>query len=167
MEYDRRHTHDAVWGVSPAFVTSLIWALLDLVTVAIATVLALRCRIHVPSDIAILWQPVYLMHRSSPYLLMYIAWFGILLVGLGRSYGLYEPLLGRSGLHEQRMTVQAALTSGLLLCGTLYLARAEMVSRIVVVLTVIFATGILCIRQLSGAGCCTAGIAKACRRATC
>ena len=51
------------------------------------------------------------------------------LVFFTRSYGLYGPIQNRSGLHEQRMTVQATLTAGLLLCGTLYLTRGIAISR--------------------------------------
>jgi exopolysaccharide biosynthesis polyprenyl glycosylphosphotransferase len=76
-----------------------------------------------------------------------MAWFGLLLVLLARSYGLYGPILNRSGLNEQRMTVQASLTAGLLLCGTLYLRHAEMISREVVILLVVFTTALLCIRR--------------------
>jgi exopolysaccharide biosynthesis polyprenyl glycosylphosphotransferase len=45
------------------------------------------------------------------------------------------------------MTVQAALTSGLLLCGTLYLSSGESISRVVVALMVAFTTGMLCLRR--------------------
>jgi exopolysaccharide biosynthesis polyprenyl glycosylphosphotransferase len=45
------------------------------------------------------------------------------------------------------MTVQAALTSGLLLCGTLYLSNGEAISRIVVALMVLFTTALLCLRR--------------------
>jgi exopolysaccharide biosynthesis polyprenyl glycosylphosphotransferase len=128
-------------------VTSLIWAILDFGTVAISTLLAMRIRAAVPSDLGILSEPAYLLHIASPYLLIYVAWFGLLLVAFARSYGLYEPIMNRSGLNEQRLIVQAACISGLLLCGTLYLARAEMVSRIVVVLTVIITTVLLCARR--------------------
>ncbi len=128
-------------------VNSLIWAVLDATTVAIATLVALRLRVRVPSGMHVISQPAYLLHTAWPFLLVFVAWFGVLLIVIARSYGLYEPILNRSGLHEQRLTVQATLTSGLLLCGTLYLARAEMVSRIVVVLTVIFTTVLLCSRR--------------------
>ena len=128
-------------------VTSLIWAMLDIATVGVATVLAVRFHVVVPSGLHVVSQPSYLFHTTSPSLLLYVAWFGLLLVVFMRSYGLYEPILNRSGLNEQRMTVQATLTSGLLLCGTLYLARAEMVSRIIVVLTVLFTMVLLCTRR--------------------
>ena len=39
------------------------------------------------------------------------------------------------------MTVQASLTSGLLLCGTLYLSSGEAISRVVVALMVVFYDG--------------------------
>jgi exopolysaccharide biosynthesis polyprenyl glycosylphosphotransferase len=45
------------------------------------------------------------------------------------------------------MTVQAALTSGLLLCGTLYLSNGEAISRVVVALMVLFTTVLLCLRR--------------------
>jgi exopolysaccharide biosynthesis polyprenyl glycosylphosphotransferase len=127
-------------------VASIVWATLDFVTVAIATIIALRFRVSIPSEVATSALPAYLLHQQEM-LLVYIAWFGLLIVLLSRSYGLYGPILNRSGLHEQRMTVQAALTAGLLLCGTLYLRRAEAVSREVVVLTVVFSTMLLCARR--------------------
>ncbi len=129
-------------------VTSLIWAALDLMTVALAAILALRFRINVPGDVRATSLPLYLLHSAHPILLVYVGWFGFLLVILARSYGLYGPILNRNGLNEQRLIVQATLTAGLLLCGTLYLQRrAEMVSREVVILLVVFTTILICIRR--------------------
>jgi exopolysaccharide biosynthesis polyprenyl glycosylphosphotransferase len=127
-------------------VTSLIWATLDVVTVALATLLALCFRERGTSEMHPGSLSNYLFH-SQIVLLFYVGWFALLLGILARSYGLYGPILNRSGLHEQRMTVQATLTAGLLLCGTLYLARAQAVSRVVVVLTVVFTTALLCLRR--------------------
>ena len=45
------------------------------------------------------------------------------------------------------MTVQATLTAGLLLCGALYLGRGEVVSRVVVLLTVLFTAILMCARR--------------------
>ena len=62
----------------------------------------------------------------------------------------HRPAVQLSGvcLHVPHVTGQATLTAGLLLCGTLYLQRrAEMVSREVVILLVIFTTLLLCIRR--------------------
>jgi exopolysaccharide biosynthesis polyprenyl glycosylphosphotransferase len=129
-------------------VTSLIWAALDLMTVALAAIIALRFRVAVPGDVRTTAMLPFLLHSAHSMMLLYIAWFGILLVILARSYGLYGSILSRNGLNEQRLTVQATLTAGLLLCGTLYLQRrAEMVSREVVILLVIFTTVLLCARR--------------------
>ncbi len=128
-------------------VTSLIWATLDLLTVLIAALVALRFRVDVPSDLTATSALPFLVHSAHWVTWTYIAWFGLLLVILARSYGLYGPILSRNGLNEQRMTVQATLTAGLLLCGTLYLRRAEGVSREVVILLVVFSTILLCVRR--------------------
>jgi exopolysaccharide biosynthesis polyprenyl glycosylphosphotransferase len=128
-------------------VTSTVWASLDMLTVVVAAMMALRFRVATPPD---LWRLNVLPHliKSSPNLLpFYIGWFGICVVFFTRSYGLYGSIQHRSGLHEQRMTVQATLTSGLLLCGTLYLSNGEAISRVVVALMVVFSTALLCLRR--------------------
>jgi exopolysaccharide biosynthesis polyprenyl glycosylphosphotransferase len=127
-------------------VTSLIWASLDLLTVAVATVIALRFRETIPVEVHAASLLQFLHESVNTRLLGYVGWFGFLVVILARSYDLYGPILNRSGLHEQRMTVQASLTSGLLLFGTLYLTQAK-VSRVVVVLMVVFTTVLLCVRR--------------------
>ena len=126
-------------------VSSLIRAGLDLLTVALAAVCALRFQVKVSSTPVTLANPLH--HVRSGNLVEYIAWYGFLLIALSRSHGLYGSILSRSGLNEQRMTVQSGLTAGLLLCGTLYLARAEDISRIAMVLLVIFSTALLCVRR--------------------
>jgi exopolysaccharide biosynthesis polyprenyl glycosylphosphotransferase len=62
-------------------------------------------------------------------------------------YGLYRSPEARSGLNEQRLTVQATLTAGLLLCGTLYVTHGTAVSRIVVGLTLVFTTAMMMVRR--------------------
>ena len=52
-----------------------------------------------------------------------------------------------SGLNEQRLTIQATLTSGLMLCGTLYVMKEYAVSRIVVALTIVLTLGFLMARR--------------------
>ena len=132
-------------GVYRPSVKSLIWAAIDLATVALATALALRLRIGAPSGLHPAELHTYL--HAQQILILYIGLFGLFLVGLARSYGLYGPILSRNGLNEQRLTVQSSLIAGLLLCGTLYLRRAEGVSREVVVLVVVFTTALLCARR--------------------
>ena len=109
--------------------------------------LALRFRVVTPPEVSTLHVLPHLIQSSPGLLPFYIGWFGVCLVFFTRSYGLYGPIQNRSGLHEQRMTVQATLTSGLLLCGTLYLSSGEAISRVVVALMVVFSTGLLCLRR--------------------
>jgi exopolysaccharide biosynthesis polyprenyl glycosylphosphotransferase len=128
-------------------VGSLIWATLDLVTAVLAGVVALRFRASVfegsPQASALL----YLLRFAPHILALYLAWYALLLIFFSRSYGLYGSIMSYSGLHEQRMTIQASFTAGLLLCGTLYLRQAIVVSRIVVLLLILFTTMLLCIRR--------------------
>ena len=129
-------------------ITSTVWASLDLVTVVIAALVALRFRVQPPADVSTLRVLPHLI-KSSPNLLpFYIGWYGICLIFFTRSYNLYGTIQHHSGLHEQRMTIQASLTSGLLLCGTLYLSSGEAISRIVVALMVLFTTVLLCLRRV-------------------
>ena len=69
------------------------------------------------------------------------------LVLFARLYGLYRSPDVRSGLNEQRLTVQATLTSGLMLCGTLYVMKEYAVSRIVVALTIVITLAFLMVRR--------------------
>jgi exopolysaccharide biosynthesis polyprenyl glycosylphosphotransferase len=128
-------------------VTSIIWATLDMITAVVAGILALRFRASVFSGSPQTTVMLYVLHTAPPVLVLYMAWFTLLLIFFARSYGLYGPVMNFSGLHEQRMTVQATLTAGLLLCGTLYLGKADMVSRIVVLLMIFFTTVMLCVRR--------------------
>jgi exopolysaccharide biosynthesis polyprenyl glycosylphosphotransferase len=123
-------------------VTSLVWATLDLLTAIVAGMIAVRFRGILPIQVSSRHVLTHLGFSSFPLVALYMGWFSFCLIFFARSYGLYAPIQSRSGLHELRMTVQATLTAGLLLCGALYLGRGEVVSRVVVLLTVLF-TGIL------------------------
>lgn len=128
-------------------VTSSVWASIDMLTVAIAALLALRFRGFTPADVPPLHVLPRLIRSTPEMLFLYIGWFGVCLIFFTRSYGLYGPIQNRSGLHEQRMTIQATLTAGLLLCGTLYLSNGEEISRIVIGLMVVFTGVLLCVRR--------------------
>ncbi len=128
-------------------VASSMRASLDMLTVAVAGLLALHFRIGTPANVPVLHVLPHLVRSSPDMLFVYIAWFGVCVVFITRSYGLYGPIQNRSGLHEQRMTIQAVLTGGLLLCGTLYLSNGKEISRIVIALMVLFTAVLLCIRR--------------------
>ena len=69
-------------------------------------------------------------------LLALLCGFTIALIFTSRRLHLYTPMHMTNLLHEQRMSAQACLTSGLLLTGTLYLVRAETISRGIVLETI-------------------------------
>ena len=128
--------------------TSIVWASLDLLTVIVAAILALRVRVALPPHVPALYVvPDLIRVVAADAVLCTSAGLRLCLIFFTRSYGLYGPIQNRSGLHEQRMTVQAALTSGLLLCGTLYLFNGVAISRVVVALMVLFSTVLLCVRR--------------------
>ncbi|MGB7189694.1 MAG: hypothetical protein WBD10_06125, partial [Acidobacteriaceae bacterium] len=80
--------------------------------------------------------------------MLYLTWFVLVYVLVARRYGLYGHVLKTSsGAHELRMTAQACVTAGLLLCGVLYMAHNLAVSRALVILLILSAMGSLCIRR--------------------
>src|ERR1700710_139979 len=103
-------------------ISAVVWALLDVVTAVLAGLIALRIRLDGAgeSNESIVFNLAHAGHLPS---LLMLVMFGVYLVLVSRLFGLYRPGDNFSGLHEQRMTMQAVLTSGLLLCGTLYLTR--------------------------------------------
>src|SRR5277367_5384272 len=126
-----------------------LWILGDVVIVFAALVIAVRG-----------WLGEGLFGADSPYrtnvmfhshpkiLLGCLAWFMLSLVLVSKRYHLYGPMQLRNTLHEQRLTIQACVTAGLLLSGALYLVRGEVISRGVVILTVVVTTVLLCARRL-------------------
>ncbi len=126
-------------------ISVVVWALLDVVSAVLAGLIALRLRLDgAESEAGVLWNLRHAAHMPS---LLMLLMFGIYLVLVSRLFGLYRPGDNFSGLHEQRMTIQAVLTSGLLLCGTLYLTRGYAVSRIAVLLTVFLTMPMLMLRR--------------------
>ena len=128
-------------------VTSLAWALADLLTASVAGFLALRFRADGTVHSAKLHLVAGIVPDSGFAFSVSFLWFAVCLVFVTRSYGLYGPIQSRSGLNEQRLTLHATIMAGLLLCGTLYLVRGIVISRIVVMLTVLFTAILLCARR--------------------
>jgi exopolysaccharide biosynthesis polyprenyl glycosylphosphotransferase len=127
--------------------TAAIWSAMDFACAAVAGLIAFRIRLDPPVSSLNGTDLLRLEMHASLISIAYLVLFGLYLVIFSRLYGLYRSPDSRSGLSEQRLTVQATLTAGLLLCGTLYLTRAYAVSRIVVALTVTFTTILLMIRR--------------------
>lgn len=81
-------------------------------------------------------------------LLALLCGFTFALIITSRRMHLYTPARFTNILHEQRMSAQACLTSGLLLTGTLYLVHANDIPREIVISTVIIVALALGIRRL-------------------
>jgi exopolysaccharide biosynthesis polyprenyl glycosylphosphotransferase len=127
-------------------VTSSVWAMLDVLTLVAASLIATRFRIVMAAaggSVAVQSSMDSMRGMFGLYMLL----FGACLIFFTRSYGLYGPIQNRSGINEQRMTLQATFVSGLILCGTIYLSRGEEVSRVVVVLSVLLTGVMLCARR--------------------
>ena len=116
-------------------ISSVVWAGMDVASALLAGLFAFHVRLDqdVSGPQSVLGQ---LTHAAPLNSVMMPLVFGLYLVLISRLLGLYRSGETYSGLHEQRMTVQAVLTAGLLLCGTLYLTRGYTISRIVVLVTV-------------------------------
>jgi exopolysaccharide biosynthesis polyprenyl glycosylphosphotransferase len=127
--------------------TAAIWSGMDFLCAVVAGLIAFRLRLNPPmpslNGTILLRLEMHAPLISTAYLLL----FCVYLVIFSRYHGLYRSPDSRSGLSEQRLTLQATLTAGLLLCGTLYLTRAYAVSRIVVALTVALTAMLLMARR--------------------
>jgi exopolysaccharide biosynthesis polyprenyl glycosylphosphotransferase len=123
---------------------------LDAITVLGSTVLAMLLDYH-KGPVARtggFWHDSFIHGRSIGMLSVLLCGFTIVLILISRGMHLYTPTRLSSFLHEQRLSVQACFTSGLLLTGTLYLLRADDIPRTVVLVTVGLVTIALSLRRL-------------------
>jgi exopolysaccharide biosynthesis polyprenyl glycosylphosphotransferase len=126
------------------------WVVLDVITVVGAATLATIYKFHTSPLVEArgFWHGTLIHGRSMGILLTLLCGFTVSLIMTSRRLHLYTPLRLNSILHEQRLSVQACLYSGLLLTGTLYLIHAEDISRSVVLITVGLVTISLSVRRL-------------------
>ena len=126
------------------------WIVLDVITVVGAAALATIYKFHTSPLVEArgFWHGTLIHGRSMGILLTLLCGFTASLIMTSRRLHLYTPLRLNSILHEQRLSVQACLYSGLLLTGTLYLIHAEDISREVVLITVGLVTVSLSVRRL-------------------
>jgi exopolysaccharide biosynthesis polyprenyl glycosylphosphotransferase len=130
----------------PSF-TIMVWAMLDFMSALLAGFIAFRIRLD---PVVKPTRDLVLRHleATAPLVsIMYLLVFSGYLVIFARLFGLYRSQDVRSGLNEQRLTMQATLTSGLMLCGTLYVMKQYSVSRLVVALTIVITMGFLMARR--------------------
>ena len=153
----RSFTADLPWQENPAAKTrrnssseGRLWIFMDAIAVVSAATLATVYKFHTDplAGAKYFWHGTLIHGRSMGILIALLCGFTVALVMTSRRLHLYSPLRLGSSLHEQRLSLQACLCSGLLLTGTLYLIHAEDISRSVVLITVGLVTVSLSLRRL-------------------
>ena len=111
--------------------TSKAWMLMDAVTIAIATVVAIGIKSHKGFWQSLRWMSsgAMLHTQSGIELGCMMLGFGLVLMWTSRRMHLYTPARLTSFLHEQRLSFQACFTCGLLLTGSLWLSNAREIPR--------------------------------------
>jgi exopolysaccharide biosynthesis polyprenyl glycosylphosphotransferase len=94
------------------------------------------------------WSGTLIHGYSTSITLVLLLEFIVALMIISRRFNLYSPMRLRNLLHEQWLSVQACLTSGLLLTGTLYFVKAQDIPRSMVLVIVGVVTIVLSLRRL-------------------
>jgi exopolysaccharide biosynthesis polyprenyl glycosylphosphotransferase len=129
---------------------STSWIILDVVTVVLSAIVATLWATHKsPGEAASLFLNDTLFYgRSMWILLAFLCGFCISLILTSRRLQLYKPSRLTNIFHEQKLSVQACLTAGLLLTNALYLLKAEDIPRRIVLMTLVLVTLLLSVRRL-------------------
>jgi len=124
--------------------------ILDALTVVGAATLVTVLELHTKpvADMHGFWRGTLIPGGSVGLLSLLLCGFTASLIVISRGMHLYEPTRLTNHLHEQRLSAQACLVSGLLLTGTLYLIRGEAIPRSIVILSVLLITVTLGLRRL-------------------
>ncbi len=124
--------------------------ILDALTVLGAAFLATlyEKRVDPVDGIRDFWRGTLIHGRSMSILMALLFGFIVSLIVTSRRLHLYSPTRLGGFLHEQRLTLQACFTSGLLLTGTLYLVHATDIPRSIVVTTLVLVVVSLSLRRL-------------------
>lgn len=126
------------------------WMFLDALTIFVCAIIATLYREHTGliKGARDLFHGTLIHGRSMGILLVLLCGFAGTLIVISRRLNLYSPTRLGNALREQRLSVQACLTSGLLLTGTLYLLHAADIPRSIVLITVGLVTVVLSVRRL-------------------
>jgi exopolysaccharide biosynthesis polyprenyl glycosylphosphotransferase len=139
---------DAVHGPQG---TARLWMVLDALTILASAMLATFYREHVGlvAGVRGFLHGTLIHGRPMGILLALLCFFAFSLIITSRRLNLYNPTRLTNMLHEQRLSLQVCLTSGLLLTGTLYLVHAEDIPRSIVLVTVGLVTVLLSLRRIA------------------
>ncbi len=127
-----------------------LWVFLDVATVLAAAAAATIFQFHetILDDARDFLRGTLIYGRSMWTLLALACGFAFTLVVTSRRLHLYTPARLTNYLHEQRLSAQACLTSGLLLTGALYLLHADDIPRGIVLWTVLLVAIAVGLRRL-------------------
>ena len=130
--------------------TARLWMALDVVSVLGAAIIATLYELHMGPVAGAkgFWHGTLIYGRSKWILLALFCGFTMALIIISRRQNLYSPTKLASVLLEQRLSVQACFTSGLLLTGSLYVIHANDIPRGIVLVTVGLVAGMLGLRRL-------------------
>jgi exopolysaccharide biosynthesis polyprenyl glycosylphosphotransferase len=130
-----------------------LWMALDAITIVASAVVATlyyRMRKGPVASSGEILQGTFVHQGATGLLLaLFLCFFAVSLMLISRRLNLYSPTRLNGILNEQRRSVQACLTSGLLLTGVLYLMRASFVHRSIVLVAVGLVTIGLSLRRLA------------------
>jgi exopolysaccharide biosynthesis polyprenyl glycosylphosphotransferase len=127
-----------------------VWMVLDVITVVAAAMLAMLWEMHLGlmGTARGLGRGTLIHGHSRGILLALLCGFCVVLILTSRRLNLYAPKRLTSFLHEQQLSVQASLSSGLLLAGALYLLHATDFPRRIMLITVGLVTVLLSLRRM-------------------
>ena len=130
--------------------TIKLWMLLDALTILAAAMVATLSERHTSplAGARGFWHGTLIHGRSMWILLALLCGFAITLILTSKRMHLYEPARLSGILHEQRLSLQACFTSGLLLTGTLYIVHADDIPRSIVLSTIGLVTAAFGVRRL-------------------
>ncbi|MDE3188173.1 MAG: sugar transferase, partial [Acidobacteriota bacterium] len=134
--------------VSPS--TARLWMLLDATTVLASAAIAVWLELRAGSTAGAreFYRGTMFSDHFIGRQLAVLCGFILALIVTSRRLNLYSPARLQSFLHEQRLSVQACFTSGVLLLGTLYLVDDTEVPHGVVLITLALATVGLSLRRI-------------------
>jgi exopolysaccharide biosynthesis polyprenyl glycosylphosphotransferase len=127
-----------------------LWMFLDVLTVLAAAIIATIYERHTGpvTGARAFYRGTLFYGRSMWILLALVSIFATTLLITSRRLNLYSPTRLTSFLHEQRLSIQVCLTSGLLLTGMLYMLRAEDIPRRLVLGALVLVTASLSLRRM-------------------
>ncbi|MGA7829959.1 MAG: sugar transferase [Terracidiphilus sp.] len=126
-----------------------LWMFIDGVTTLLSAMLVAIYEQHQNSMTGArnFWNGAFMHDQSIGIMLAALCGFTVSLIIMSKKMNLYTPMRLSSFLHEQRLSVQACFTSGLLLTGALFLVNAGSISRFIVLMTIGFVTIGLSLRR--------------------